>query len=284
VVAGRESALTKGLPLSDIGYFGAEIDSYGKLTDVPKRSALSFSGRVHLVVACSGRALTHFTLMPGSQERKTLIADLLSAAANYDGLQIDFENVPARDGEAFHSFLRELRTGLGSKVFSAALPARTRKIADDVYDYDKISPIVDRILVMAYDEHWSGSEPGSIASLPWCRRVADYSLRAIGREKLIMGLPFYGRAWGDHNPSRAMIYTTIENLIRERKVSVIRREDGIPVFEYDAPVSVKVYYEDEYSLSVRMEIYKSLGVASIGFWRLGQETPKVWQILTLIPK
>jgi spore germination protein YaaH len=30
-----------------------------------------------------------------------------------------------------------------------------------------------------------------------------------------------------------------------------------------------------------MEMYKALGVAAIGFWRLGQETPAVWNILRL---
>ncbi|MCL2065991.1 MAG: glycosyl hydrolase family 18 protein [Treponema sp.] len=281
VVAGREAALTGGLPLTDIGYFGAEIDSYGKLTDVPARSRISFSGRVHFVVACSSRSLSHFVLMPGSAERRALIADLLAVTRNYDGLQIDFEYVPARDGPAFISFLEELRAGLGNKMFTIALPARTRKLTDDVYDYEKISPLVDRILVMAYDEHWSGSAPGSIASLSWCRRVAEYSLGAIGSEKLIMGLPFYGRAWGDSNPSRALIYSSIETLMGEMGVTEIRRENGIPVFDYEIPVRVRVYYEDEYSLSVRMEMYKSMGVNSIGFWRLGQETPEVWNILKL---
>jgi len=281
VVAGREAALTKDLPLSDIGYFGAEVDSYGKLTDVPIRGKLLFPGRVHMVVACNSRSLTHFVLMPGSKERRELIADLLTAAKKYDGLQIDFENIPARDGETFISFLKELRAGLGDRMFTIALPARTRKIADDVYDYEKIKPHVDRILVMAYDEHWSGSKPGSVASIPWCRQVAEYSLRTIGREKLIMGLPFYGRSWGDYNPSRALVYTTTENLINENNVTEIRRENEVPVFDYDVLVSIKVYYEDEYSLSARMEMYRSMNVASIGFWRLGQETPEVWKILKL---
>jgi len=54
VVAGEESAYKRGLPISDIGYFGAEIDSYGSLTDVPRRQNLSsFPGRVHLVVCCN---------------------------------------------------------------------------------------------------------------------------------------------------------------------------------------------------------------------------------------
>ena len=282
VVVGREAGLVNNLPLSDIGYFSAEIDTYGKLTDVPIRRNLKFSGRVHLVVVCNSRSLTHFVLNPENSYRKELIADLLSAVKDFDGLQIDFENIPGRDVDTFLSFLKELRKGLPSdKMFTIALPARTKKIKDDQYDYEKIKPYVDRILVMAYDEHWSGSKPGSVASMRWCKQVAEYSLNVIGKEKLIMGLPFYGRAWGDYNPSRALIYTTTEKIIDEHSVKEIRRENGIPVFEYRKNVSIIVYYEDAYSLCTRMEMYKAMGVASIGFWRLGQETPEVWDYLKL---
>jgi spore germination protein YaaH len=168
-------------------------------------------------------------------------------------------------------------------MFTVAHRARTRKIADDVYDYEKILPFVDRILVMAYDEHWSGSAAGSIASLAWCKRVADYSLKVIGKDKLIMGLPFYGRAWARSNHARAYIYTGIERIIKENNVKTIGRENGIPTFDYDATISVKVYYEDEYSLSARMEMYRNMGVAAIGFWRLGQETQAVWPLMKLAP-
>jgi spore germination protein YaaH len=281
VVAGRESSLSRNYPLTDVVYFNAEVDSYGKLTGVPRRRNITFSGKVHFSVTCGGRALTHFVLAPGSNERKELIADLLAAARDYDGLQIDFENVPARDGDTFLSFIRELRAGLGDKFFTIALPARTSRLANDVYDYERIKPHVDRILVMAYDEHWSGSSPGSVASLQWCRRVAEYSLRAIGQEKLIMGLPFYGRAWGDSNPSVAYTYPSIQNLIKDRNVTDIRRENGIPTFDYNISVSVKVYYEDVYSLSARMQMYRSMNVNAIGFWRIGQETTDVWRLLRL---
>jgi len=281
VIAGREAANLNELPLSDIGYFGAEVDVYGKLVSVPKRQNLQFSGRVHLVAKCDGRSLSHFVLAPGSPERKALIADLLAATKNFDGLQIDFENVPERDAEAYQSFLRELRAGLKDKMFTVALAARSRKLNNDVYDYEKIKPYVDRILVMAYDEHWSTSKPGPVASIQWCKRVAEYSLGVIGKEKLIMGLPFYGRAWGDHNPSRALIYSSTEKVFSENDITNFTREEEIPIFEYDVNVSVKVYFEDEYSLSARMNMYKSLGVASIGFWRFGQETPEVWKFMKL---
>jgi spore germination protein YaaH len=282
VVADREQALKAGYPISDIGYFGAELDSYGKLVNVPSRRKLSnYPGRVHLVVGSNGRALTHFALAQGSREREELISDLLEASKSFDGLQIDFENVPARDGENFLSFLAELRSGLKNKVFSIALPARTRTIQEDVFDYGKILPLVDRILVMAYDEHWSTSAPGPIASMNWCRRVAAYSLETIGREKLIMGLPFYGRSWGNISPNRAFLYSGIENIIEEQDITQIDRENGIPTFTYETPLSVTVYYEDEHSLSVRLDMYRQMGVGSVGFWRLGQETPVIWSLLGL---
>jgi spore germination protein YaaH len=280
VVAGREAALTGGLPITDIGYFGAEINSYGALTDVPNRRKLpAFAGRVHLVAACNGRALTHFVLAPGSPERKALIADLLVASRNFDGLQIDFELIPLRDADTFVSFLEELRTGLQNKMFTIAMKATYKKTGDILHDYQRIAPLVDRILIMAYDEHWGGSKPGPVASMPWCKRVAEYALGLIGREKLIMGIPFYGRAWGDSNPSRALVYSGIETLINENQIAEIRRENGVPSFDYEVPVSVKVYYEDDYSLAARMDMYRSLGVAAVGFWRLGQETAAVWNLL-----
>jgi hypothetical protein len=281
VVTGSENALTRNLPLTDICYFSAGIDTYGKLSGIPRRSVINFPGRVHLVLTCDSRSLTYFILRPGSEERQALISDLLAAARDYDGLNIDLELVPARSAGAFLTFLQELRRGLPqNKMLTICLPARSRKLADDIYDYDNIKTLVDRIFVMAYDEHWSGSAPGSVASLDWCRRVAEYSLRAIGRDKLIMGLPFYGRAWGDYSPSRALIHSTTQRIIDENRAN-IRYENGIPTFNYNVNVSIRVYFEDEKSLSARMNIYKSMNVRSIGFWRIGQETKEVWNYLKI---
>ncbi|MDR1030318.1 MAG: glycoside hydrolase [Treponema sp.] len=282
LISGREDAFRNDAPLTDIGYFGAEVDSYGQLVNVPKPKDIPrFSGRIHLVVTCGGRALSHFVLMEGSPVRKQLIADLLEKSTPFDGLQIDFELVPQRDGPSFRSFLAELRRGLGNKPFTIALPARLRTLDNDVYDYGKIKDLVDRILVMAYDEHWATSAPGPIASMNWCKSVAQYALKTIGPEKLIMGLPFYGRTWGSINLFRAFYFSGIERIKREHKVTEIHREQGIPTFTYEVPVTVTVYYEDNYSLSSRMELYRTLGVNSIGFWALGQENPTLWKLLRL---
>ncbi|MFP3040594.1 glycosyl hydrolase family 18 protein [Treponema primitia] len=285
LIAGREQALKLNYPLSDLVYFGAEIDTYGKLTDVPNRRKLGrFPGRVHLVAACNSRSLAHFILEPESAVHRQLVEDLLEAAGPYDGLQIDFELIPARDGDRFLSFLQELRNGLGDKLFTIALPARRKTLSDDVFDYQKIKPLVDRIFVMAYDEHWSTSEPGSIASLGWCRSVAEYALKTVGPEKLVMGLPFYGRTWGSFNPFRAYFHSGIERIRSENAITEVVRENGIPTFSYETTVKVTVYYEDIYSLSFRGGMYRDMGVKAIGFWSLGQEDSTIWNFLKITEK
>ena len=281
VITGQEAALRKGFPITDVGYFGAEVDMYGALAKVPDRSKLTnFNGRVHLVVVCASNALTYFTLMPGSPQRNALIRDMIAATEKFDGLNIDFENIPPRSADAFLSFLGELRNRLPSgKMLSIALYGRVRKLTNDVYDYEKIAPYVDRVFIMAYDEHWGGGPAGPVSSIQWCRRVASYSLSTIGREKLVMGIPLYGRAWASQHHHRALIHSTTQRLKSTHNVTEVRRENGTPFFDYDATISVKVYYEDEYSISARLVMYKSMGVNAIGFWRIGQEAPRVWDIL-----
>jgi len=280
VMEGKEEEMGSYLPLSDLAYFGVEVDPYGKLSDPPNRRKLpAFQGRLHLVAACNGKSLTHFVLQPKSIVREKLIRDLAAAAHAYDGLQIDFENVPLRDRDVFLSFLRELKSRLGDKMLSIALPARTKILTETAYPYSAIAALVDRVLVMAYDEHWSTSEPGPIASMDWCRRVAAYALSVIGREKLIMGLPFYGRTWGDTNPNRAFYYSGIERIKGEQGVTRVDRADGIPFFVYETPLTVTVYYEDARSLTSRLAMYRGMGVGAVGFWCLGQETPAIWPLL-----
>jgi spore germination protein YaaH len=96
-----------------------------------------------------------------------------------------------------------------------------------------------------------------------------------------MGIPFYGRAWGNTSTSRALVNATTEKIKEDHGVENIKRINGIPTFTYDVTVKVTVYYEDEYSLATRIEMYQKQGVEAIGFWRLGQETTRVWSLLTL---
>jgi spore germination protein YaaH len=282
---GEEASLMDSCPVTDIAYFGAGISDFGKLVGVPPRARLkNFKGKVHLVVAETGNAaLTHFCLDPGYPLREALVADIAAAAQDFDGVQIDFEAVNTKDYEAFYGFLGTLKAALGTKTLSVALPARTSEKTDR-FGYERIGKLADRVVIMAYDEHWSSSAPGPVASIAWCRQAAGYALSKIPAGKLVMGCPFYGRAWTDKSLSRAYKYSGIARLFEDKGIAAVQRKGDIPVAEYEESVKVFVYFDDAASILARLSMYSLLEVRNIAFWRLGQEDPGIWARLAAAPQ
>ncbi len=280
VSAGDEGLLAQKPPITDAAHFSASINSSGELVGLPDPKRLSaFPGRKHLVVAELGNsALSHFCLSPEFRVRDELIEAIGRAGEGYDGVQIDFEAVLTKDRDAFFAFLRLLKARIGPKILSVAVPARFKTV-DEAYEYGAIAAIADRVVVMAYDEHWSTSVPGPIASTQWCRAVAAFATGKIERGKLIMGLPFYGRAWADKQLSRAYRHDGVARLLTEKVDATSGRENDIPFLEYRESVNVKVFYEDAPSIRSKLEAYAAAGVGAVSFWRLGQEDPGVWQVV-----
>lgn len=287
VMKGREHELDNDFPLTDIGYFAAEVNSYGELTAVPDRSKLNlFSSRVHLVLVCDSRALTHFLLDPTFGLIDKFIQDVMIAAQPFDGVQVDFELIPAKDKENFLSFLNILseKCKENEKMFSVCVPARLRTISDDVFPYEEISKIADRIMIMAYDEHWSTSKSGPVASVEWCEKIAGYAASVIPAEKLVMGLPFYGRTWANEKPAQGWYFSGINRIMREYNSGKVEYVDYVPSVKIDMKVHIDAWFEDSYSTVAKMRLYKSKNVEKIAFWRIGQEDPSVWKWIKVLPR
>ncbi|MDR1095562.1 MAG: glycoside hydrolase [Spirochaetaceae bacterium] len=282
VVARNEKSLKPGYPLSDVVYFGAEVDQYGTIVNIPNRKNLPrTNARVHVSIVCGSGGLTHFLLEPESRARSSFLKALIAMARDYDGLNIDLEQVPLQDAAHFLSLLQELKNTLDGKILSVCVPARDSE--NRTYNYRNIAEIADKVFVMAYDEHWSGSSPGPVASMKWCQNVAAYALKTIGAKKLVMGIPFYGRSWANTLTARALVASSTDTIIKNQNVERIDRENGVPKFVYNVDVKVTVYFEDAYSIATRMDMYRNRGVNKIGFWRIGQEDTAVWDYIKLRP-
>lgn len=284
VMKGRESELDFEFPLTDIGYFAADVDTYGNLANIPDRNLLSgFPGRVHLVLVCDSRSLTHFVMNPQFGLRDKMIEDILAAAEPFDGIQADYELIPGKDAAFFLQFLEKLADGAhkNGKLFSVCVPARVKTISDDIFPYKKIASFSDRVMVMAYDEHWATSRPGPIASLSWCGKIAEYATAVIPKEKLVMGLPFYGRTWASEKTAQGWYFSGVNRLIGQYDAGKVEYVADVPTVSINIDVDVSCWFEDAYSTVQKLRLYKSFAVSSVAFWRIGQEDPSVWQWMTL---
>lgn len=285
VMIGEENSLSPDYPVTDVGYFVNAVNNFSEFVSVPKRSEKfpDYKGRVHLVSSVDSKAQTHLLLDPKLPLRNKIIKQLIDECKDYDGLQIDWELVMKEDDKNFWSFLKVLKRRLKGKMLTVAIPARTKTLERDAYDYAELSKIVDKIIVMAYDEHWSTSAPGPIASMAWCKRIADYSKTVIPEEKLVMGCHFYARAWNDEEVGRkAYRAYRVDGIIKNNKVSTFRKSpDGDLSFSFEKKTKVTVFYDTPESTAARCKMYLDNGIPRLSFWRIGQEIPEFWNELTV---
>ena len=164
-----------------------------------------------------------------------------------------------------------------AKWFSICVPARFKLLTEDIYPYAEIANYCDRVFVMAYDEHWSGSKPGAVANVAWCRRVAEYAKKTIPERKLIMGLPFYGRTWASETTAGAWYFSGANRIMTEHGVEDVIYEDEIPIFKYTAQVEVTGYFNDISSVLALGRTYQEMGIQKMGWWRIGMEDPDFWK-------
>lgn len=283
LMRGEEKYFIKDAPLTDIFYFSAAVNERGRITTSvnPPFSPVFAGGkqRIHLVISdLTNSSRMHLCLQKKYGVRYHLLKDIISVSSKFDGIQIDFEAVENRDGYAFMTFLRDLKKGLpAGKILSVAVPAK-RIDVNDVYDYEMISKIADRVLVMAYDQHYSTSEPGPVASLKWCREVAAYAAKNIPKKKLIIGLPLYGREWGSRGYSRSIRWTQAYKIL-ERDDAVIEYsiDEGFKVM-YDENMKSTFYCDDIKATKHKLAMYSNYNIG-VGFWRLGMENENLWSII-----
>ena len=278
----EEKMLRGGEPFSDIGYFSLWVKADGTLSEKTPRPRIDLRKgfpRIHIVISeLTGPVLTKEILEKDSEKRINLLNSIISATEDFDGVQIDFEHVAADQKDDFISFLSDLKKTLPKeKILSVALPAKRSSSPDDAYDYALISNIADRIIIMAYDEHWSRSRPGPVASYEWCAKVAEYSSSVIPKEKLIMGLPLYGREWSKRS-SRSVRYNETRALASRKRTQVYNSRNPFLIYKI-AKARRVVYYDNEFSLTEKLKLYRKKEIRNVSFWRIGQGPHEVWSRL-----
>jgi peptidoglycan-N-acetylglucosamine deacetylase len=116
------------------------------------------------------------------------------ASDKYRGLMVDFEDFPVKAQPAYLQLLNELSQDLhakGQKLY-VSVPARSSD-----FNYKAISDVTDGVVLMNYDEHYTGPGGGAgpIASQDWFTNNLVEAKKAIPLDKLICGIANYGYDW-----------------------------------------------------------------------------------------
>jgi len=207
------------------------------------------------------------------------------ASDNYKGLTVDIEGFDQSAQPGYRVLIAELAADLhqrNQKLY-LSVPA-----ANPDFDYAFLATLADGLILMNYDEHYPGGEPGAIASQEWFTRNLAKALKVIPREKIICAIGNYGYDWttatkgkpgmaGVHNVSVQEAWLEA----RDSEADVNFDSDLLnPHFTYlDGDNSRHdVWYLDGVTALNQMRSARSLGITTFALWRLGSEDRSLWKV------
>lgn len=223
-------------------------------------------------------------ILTSTQKRQYVISQIAEKSQQYgfDGINIDIENIQAEFSDEWVQFMRELYPQLRELGLTVSVDVYVPSNWSTHYERGKISEVVDYFIVMAYDEHWSGSKnAGSVASLPWVEEGIINTLKEVPKEKLVLGIPFYTRIWEESEQqlkSSAYSMKVVEDIISRWGIEPVYDENtGQYYVEREKNnILYKVWIENEESIKKRVDLINQYDLQGYACWKLGLETEGIW--------
>lgn len=222
---------------------------------------------------------------------------------NLDGVNVDLENLTAEDRDRYTDFVRLLRKKLSpGKTVAVAVASNPKGITTGwhgSYDYEGLARYSDYLMLMTYDEHYGGSSAGPVASIGFVERSIEYALKYVPKEKIVLGIPFYGRIWrtGGGIRGQGVSLKQVQSLISRyggrvsfsnaylspKATITIRPNDQKPsIFGTQLQAGTyTIWYENEESIKYKLSLVDKYNLKGAGSWSLGQEPSNVWNYYSL---
>ena len=229
-----------------------------------------------------------YELLSYTSRRENLSNELVEAAIQYkiNGINIDFEKVPSKAGEHFIQFLRELSVKCRNNGIVLSVDNYVPAPYNKYYNRKEQGEIVDYIIVMAYDEYYSGSDvAGPVASIGFVKDAIRNTLEEVPREKTIIAVPFYSRLWKETTDgevtSESLSMTPASNVFTDNGIEAQWDDTyGTHYGEFEKDDALyKIWLEDAKSIEEKMKTIYESNVAGIGAWKLGLEKEEIWNII-----
>lgn len=286
--------------LSPFAYLIREDGSLQAIEDLPAiRTAYSekvvpMMSITNFTVTERGENLAHVVL-DNPQIQSQLLTNIsnIMREKDYRGLNIDFENVLPADRELYNQFLQravDRLHGEGFFVSSALAPkvsAMQPGLLYEAHDYEAHGRIADFVILMTYEWGWRKGPPQAISPLNQIKRVLDYAVTVIPKEKIFFGFQIYARDWllPHVQGQEAETFSCQEAVQRAVRYNT-------PVIQYDQIAQSpfyryrdeqgrmhEVWFEDARSAQAKFDAVKDYNLRGISYWVLGYPFPQNWALL-----
>lgn len=245
----------------------AEMRAWG-LSVIPMVQKYRWSDKMH-----------GFFASPAARSRAASTLAAIVIGENFDGIHIDIEHIEGRDGPALEAFVADLgaRLHAAGKLVTIALPARTAGQSwHPAFDYARLGAQVDLAVVMAYDHGYAAGWPAPVAPLAWVRDVAAYTASQIPREKVLLGIPWYGYDWNVSTRRLASYVSFFDGAFRSGRHTYDEVAHAASVYYVANGQHHYVWYENARSVGEKQRIASEQALRGWAAWRLGYEDPAVW--------
>ena len=219
--------------------------------------------------------------------RQNIISQLIQAAQDVgmDGVNVDFESLSEDVGIHFLEFLRELSIECHKNNLVLSVDNPVPEDFTSHYDRAEQGRVVDYVIIMGYDEHYVGSEAGSVASLPWVEQGIQDTLDEVPAERVINAIPFYTRLWrttGGNVTSEAIGMDQAQQTIAESNVETYWDKTTSQNYgKYDIDNSTyQIWLEDAQSVAEKVKLVSKYDLAGVSAWKLGFENNGIWQVIS----
>lgn len=222
--------------------------------------------------------------------RSRIIEQLLAEAAScgMDGINVDFENLKEAGIPHYLQFLRELTSAAHAQNLVVSVDTPVPQAYTMYYQRGEQARFVDYMIVMAYDEHFAGSEEaGSVSSLPFVQQAVEEMTRVMPADQVICGIPFYTRVWTEKFGQSAITSEVLgmdgaKNYAKENQMTetwdASLGQNVATVETFDARYTI--WMEDEQSMEEKLKVIQSADLAGVAEWKLGFECADVWSLIS----
>jgi spore germination protein YaaH len=228
------------------------------------------------------------TVLSNTAARQNLENQLVTYAlkAGLDGINVDFESLSEDVGIHFLQFLREFSIQCHENNLVLSVDNPVPEDFTSHYDRAEQGKVVDYVIIMGYDEHYVGSDAGSVASLPWVEQGVKDTLAEVPAKRTILAIPFYTRLWkttdGGALTSEAIGMDQAQQAISDNGAETYwdkTTSQNYGTYEGDG-ATYQIWLEDSKSIAEKVKLIPKYKLAGVAEWKLGFENSGIWSVIT----